>query len=373
MARAARDRGAEVYVMTNVNRFAEPLAAEGFHVIPWTLRRGSLHPLRELRALGEVIRAFRTVRPDLVHHVALKPVLYGTLARMACCRVPVVNAINGLGTVFAGRSIKTRMLRPFMRTALRYSLRQEHSVTVFQTGTDLDMLFGGLKHGHKNIAIIRGAGVDIAAFAPSCEPQGRLVILLPCRMMWDKGVAEFVNTARLLRRYKDAVRFVLVGDTDPENPTGIPRRQLEAWSEEGLIEWWGHRDDMPSVFAQAHIVCLPSHMEGVPKALIEAAACGRPIVATNVGGIPEIVRSGENGLLVPAGNVAALTDALELLITDPRLRQRMGRRGRQIAVEEFSEALVIDQTLEVYRRLTEEPQRCNEAHLVATSYPPEEH
>ena len=327
LARAARDAGADVYVMANGEQFADSLKAEGFHVVPWSVKRGSINPLRECCAISEVIQAYRKIRPDVVHHVALKPIVYGGIATYCFPAIRAVNAINGLGSVFIRNTPKLLLLRPLLQGLLKLALRRNHSHTIFQCHNDA-LFLGATPHGIR-WSVIRGAGVNTDEFVPTPEPPGKPIVLLPCRMIWDKGVAEFVAAARTIRSHHPGVRFVLAGDIDVHNPSGITLRQLRAWTEEGVVEWWGYRNDMTEVFAQVHIVCLPSYSEGVPKALIEAASCGRPIVATAVGGIPEIVRDGDNGLLVPPQNVAALVEALNCLLTNSKKRARMARRGRR--------------------------------------------
>ena len=176
-------------------------------------------------------------------------------------------------------------------------------------------------------------------------------MMLPARMLWDKGVAEFVDAARLLSNRCTEVRFVLVGMIDPGNRSAISDSQIRAWQDEGVVEWWGHREDMPATLAAANVVVLPSYREGLPKVLLEAAACGRAVVATDVAGCREIVRQGVNGFLVPPRDPAALADAVALLIRDPALRAEAGRRSRGIVEQEFSVSKIAGETLTVYREL----------------------
>jgi glycosyltransferase involved in cell wall biosynthesis len=190
--------------------------------------------------------------------------------------------------------------------------------------------------------------VNIQKFSPRPELKGIPLVILPARLLWDKGVKEFVAAARLLRTAGLRARFALVGDNDDGNPASVNVHQLQAWEKEGVIEWWGWKEDMEDVYAQASIVCLPSYREGLPKTLIEAAACGRPIVASDVPGSREVVRPGENGLLVPPRDVSSLAEAMRTLIGNPDMRYRMGNRSRKIAEEEFSTSLIIPQTLSIY-------------------------
>jgi glycosyltransferase involved in cell wall biosynthesis len=352
LARAMRARGAEVVVLTHVNYLEQAIKQEGFQLIPWHISSGSLNPFHEFLAFLQVLRVYRHERPDLVHHVTIKSVIYGGLAARLCGNIPSVNAITGLGHVFISQSWGMRLLRRLLLVLFRWVLRRRGSTTVFQNADNCNDLVKAGVVPQERVVLIRGSGVDVKAFSPRPEPKGVPVVILATRMLWEKGVGDFVDAAGKLREQGVSARFVLVGDPDPGNPACIPRSQLLSWAASGVVEWWGHRNDMPAVFAQSNVVCFPSYYgEGVPKVLIEAAACGRAIVTTDVPGCREVVRNGDNGLLVPAKDANALAGALKALILDPGLRAMMGVRGREIAVREFSEERVIRETLAVYREL----------------------
>lgn len=351
LARKLRDLGTEVWVMTRVQSFGKELVREGFHVLPWQVSRKSLNPIREAFAFLQVLRAYREVAPDLVHHIALKPIVYGGLAARLRGETAAVNMIIGLGHAFLSRSIYMQILRQFLLSLLRLSLRNENSKTILQNRSNLeDILRAGAVKDNQCI-LIRGDGVNLERFSPRPEPDGVPVVILAGRLLWTKGVREFVQAAKLLRGRGISARFVLVGSTDDANPGSIPQAEVRSWVNSKLVEWWGHRDDMPDVFAQANLVCLPSYGEGAPNALMEAAACGRAVVASNVPGCRDVVRHGETGLLVAARNSADLAGALAKLIEDSDLRARMGERGRELAVREYSVDIVLNQTLSVYREL----------------------
>ncbi len=352
LARAAKAAGYEVTVVTRVQEYGGRIRAEGFTLIPLALQRRGSNPWQELRVIAQLVRIYRTERPDIVHHVAIKPVLYGSVAAWLAHVPATVNALAGLGYVFSSNQRKARMLRPLVKLAYHFLLNRANSRTIIQNPEDRRLLTDAAFLGPEKTVLIRGSGVDVDLFAPTPEPQGVPIIVMACRMLWDKGVREFVQAARLLHEAGVAARFVLVGKSDTENPTAVPVSQLVEWQQQGEVEWWGHREDMHRVLALSHIACLPTfYGEGLPKVLIEAAACGRPIVATDVPGCREIVRHGENGLLVSARDAPALAEALKQLILDPVLRQRMGRRGREIVEAEFSVAKVASATLAVYRSL----------------------
>lgn len=349
LARAARDAGFEVVVATRVSEHGEQIAAEGFRLVPIKLRRRSHAPLGEAAALLEIIRLYRRERPDLVHHVALKPTLYGALAAAVTGTPAVVNALTGMGYVFISRDWKARAVRPVIRTCFRLLLDRPGSRLILQNPDDKRMLVKAGVIAPGRVAVIRGSGVDTSHFAPAPEPAGPPVALLVSRMLWDKGIGEAVEAARILRERGVPLRLVLAGAPDPENPASIPEAQLRRWNAEGVIEWKGHVDDVAAALRESHIAVLPSYREGLPKTLLEAAAAARPIVASDVPGCREIARHGENGLLVPARQVGPLADAIERLAGDAELRQRMGRRGREMVEECFSEAAVAGQTLALYR------------------------
>ena len=351
LARAAKAAGYEVVVATRVSAHADAITAEGFKLVPIGLRRSGRNPWRELKAILEIVGIYRRERPDLVHHVALKPVLYGAIAARLAHVPAVVNALAGLGFVFASASRKARLLRPWVAGALRLSVDADDSALIVQNPDDRKMLVEAGIVKAARIRLIRGSGVDIRRFAPSPEPAGTPLVMLPSRLLWDKGVGEFVAAAGLLRERGAEARFALVGDGDPGNPATIPEGRLRAWQAEGAVEWWGRREDMPAVLSSAAIVCLPSYREGLPKVLLEAAACGRPLVATDVPGCREIVIDGGNGLLVPPRDAPALAEAIGRLIKEPGLRADMGRRGRELVEAQFSEERVVAQTLAVYREL----------------------
>jgi glycosyltransferase involved in cell wall biosynthesis len=351
LALAAVAAGYEVHVATPQDQSSSAIAEAGlvFHAIP--LSRKGTRPWLELRSLWALTHLYRRLRPDLVHHVTIKPVIYGGIAARLT-RIPgVVNAVTGLGTIFIARSIPASLLRALVSVIYRFSLNHRNQRVIFQNPDDRDHFVGAGLVKAEDTTLIRGAGVDMGRFMPSPEPSGVPVIVLASRMIADKGIGEFVAAARELRGEGVHARFVLVGDTDAGNPTAIASATLTAWHEEGAVEWWGQCTNMPAVLAAAHIVCLPSYREGLPKVLVEAAACGRPLVTTDTPGCRDICRDQENGLLVKAKDAHSLAAALRRLIQDAPLRRRLGARARQIVEHDFSDATVIRQTLALYREL----------------------
>ena len=351
IARAARDAGWEVLVATRVQAHGERIRQEGLRLIPIGMRRRSLAPWREARTIAELIRIYRRERPDLVHHVAVKPVLYGSLAAAISGVPAVVNALAGMGYVFTSSGLKARVLRPLLRAGFRRLLERRGSRLILQNPDDVAAMTKGTVTAER-VALIRGSGVDTQTFRPREEPEGTPVAVMVSRMLWDKGVGELVEAARLLRARQVPLRMVLVGPPDPDNPASITERQLRDWDAAGHIAWWGERSDVAGIWANSHIAVLPSYYgEGVPKALLEAAACGRPMVATDVSGCREIVRDGVTGLLVPPRDAERLAQALERLARDRDLRRRLGAAARDLVERELSEELVVAQTMALYRSL----------------------
>jgi glycosyltransferase involved in cell wall biosynthesis len=354
LARAARDAGMRVSIATLAHDDGKWIRDEGFRYLPIPFVKGGRHPLGELAAVIKLARLYRTEQPDIVHHVALKPILYGSwAARLA--KVPaVVNAFGGLGYVFVADGWRSYPLRMGIKAGLRYALGLPNSRVICQTSENCEQLITEKVVKQNQAVIIRGVGVDLSIFRPRTENTGTPIIVLACRMLWDKGVGDFVQAARILKQQKMGARCVLVGRQDPGSPTGVPENQLLAWQNEGVVEWWGNCDDMPNVLAAAHVVVLPTfYGEGIPKILLEASACARPVVTTSIPGCKEVVRDGENGFLIPQKDPQALANALTVLLKNPDLRRRMGSRGREIVAREFSAGEMARQTLAVYEELLE--------------------
>jgi glycosyltransferase involved in cell wall biosynthesis len=351
LALALREQGNEVILLSpGETPYHELLQQNGFRSLSFPLQRRRVNPLAEIESIWQIFQIYRREQPDIVHHFTIKPVLYGSLAAHLLGMKKIINAVSGLGYVFTASDNKGKLLRAAAKKMYQLSLRGTQ--VVFQNPDDaayftqLELVKPG------QISLIRGSGVDIHRFQPTQEPQDTPLVILPARMLWDKGIQEFVEAASKLKSRGVPGRFALVGAPDPGNPESVPVENLEKWKREGIVEWWGWRDDMIAVYHSANIVCLPTrYREGTPKTLIEAAACARPIVATNVPGCREVVQDGHNGFLTPPINAEALADALQMLIEKPAERQRMGRNGRVLAVEEFSTDRIISETLRIYHQL----------------------
>jgi len=355
VAKAAAEAGYEVHIAAPEDTASErELAGSGLHLHRLGLHRHRTNPVAELRGFWEIYRMFRRLKPDIVHLVTIKPVLYGGIAaRLA--RVPsVVSAISGLGYVFIGSSLRSRIFGVLVKPLYRFALGHRSQRVIFQNDSDRMTIAGlGVDLSGK-VEMIPGSGVDLAVYAPAPEPEGPVTVVVPSRLLRDKGIVEFVEAARILRREGSLARFVLVGDAPKENPSSVAQGLLDDWKAEGVVEFWGYHSDMPEVFARSHIVVLPSYLEGFPKALIEAAACGRAVVTTDVPGCRDAISPGETGRLVPVRDSAALADAIRGLIEDRQTRLRMGIAGRALAERAFSIEEVTRRHLDIYRGLCTE-------------------
>lgn len=357
VARAARDAGFDVAVATRVADHGAAIRAEGFRLCPLPWRRRGDGALGAGRALAALAALYRNERPDIVHHVALKAVLFGGVAlRLAfpgrAGRPAQIAAVTGLGSGLAPATAPARLARPLLARAVR--LAAAGGAVIVQNPEDRVALTG-LGIAAERIVLIRGSGVDTAHFAPLPEPlpepAGPVVtVALVARMLRSKGVQDAVAAVRRLRAQGLAIELLLAGPADPDNRDSLNEAELAALAAEPGVAWLGRVADVRTAWRRAAIAVLPtSYGEGVPKALIEAAACARAIVATDVPGCREVVRPGETGLLVPPHDVAALAEAIAALAGDPARRQAMGAAGRRLVEREFAEEGVARQTLALYR------------------------
>ena len=318
IARGAVEAGFRVTLASRFGEHRERIEAMGVECVPIRLERTGRNPLGEALAVLDLARLYRRLRPDVVHHVAIKPVLYGSAAaRLAGVR-NVVNAVSGLGYALTAQTPKARALGRAVVLVYRTALGRRGTRTILQNADDRQFFVDRGVLDPDQVVLIRGSGVDLDAFRPSPEPPGPPVVLYAGRMLTSKGVGDLVEAGRHMRAAGVAFRLALAGWSDLSNPEAIAPAQLEVWGREGLAELWGRRDDMAAVFASSHVVALASDREGVPKVLLEAAGAGLPLVATDVPGCREVVDDGSNGFLVSRGDPGSLAAALTRLCRDPR-------------------------------------------------------
>ena len=353
LAIAAKKAGYNVIVATRIADHQEQIERHGIRTIKLLhMKRSSLNPLREMTAFIELLLLVRRETPDLLHMVALKPVIYGSLASRLLGISYRVSALGGLGFIFSSKRTLARFLRPILLTVFRVIFNDPRSRLILQNENDWSLVTKKAGVDQCNVRLIRSAGVNLDKYTETVLPKGKPIVMLASRMLWDKGIGEFVNAAELLHKQGVNALFILIGLPDIENPSSIPHEQLQEWNNTRIVEWWGYRNNMAEIFSQASIVCLPSYYgEGVPKVLIEAMACARPIVTTDMPGCRDLVRGKRNGLMVKPKNSADLAEALKLLLNNPSLCHKMGREGRLIAEKEYSLTKVISETLNVYQEL----------------------
>lgn len=328
----------------------DEIRAHGIRFIPLPTTRGGRNPLVELRVLAFLYKIYKDEQPNIVHHVAIKPVLIGSLAARLAGVPKIVNTLTGLGSIYLNEDWRTTIYRVLITKLLKYTLNSEQVTLIVQNEDDFyfALSLGCVKINQ--LKIIKGSGVDLERFYFTDEEVSPVLrIILPARMLLDKGIKEFKQASQFLTsKYQDKAVFIMAGKIDGENISGVSRSELLIWNSQGGGTWIGHQEDVPRLFREAHIVVLPSYREGLPKALIEAAATGRPIVTTDVPGCREVVEDGYNGLLVKPKDVSSLTEAIDKLITDSALRKQMGINGRKKVEAEFSVQMVLTETFKIY-------------------------
>jgi len=348
IAKEALTRGYEVHVAAGATERAADIEKEGLVFHPLSLARGRAGLIDTLKSIVELGALFRRVKPDIAHLVTIKPVLFGGIAARILGVPHVVAAISGLGFVFLDRGVAANLRRWAVLFLYRLALGSKRAQVIFQNAEDRDSLIGSACIRAKQTIMIKGAGVDLTRFKAEPEREGTPVVILPARLLADKGVREFAQAAQLLRAKGHKARFCLVGEIDPANPASLTTDEIQLWARSGVVEIWGHRDDMPDVMAQAHIVALPSYREGMPKALLEAAACGRAIVTTDVPGCRDAIEPNKTGLLVPERDGPALAAGIESLLIEPERRRALGLAGRALAERCFDVKSVVRQHIDIY-------------------------
>lgn len=354
LALALREAGHEVLLISPPGPYGEKLRDLGLRWQALPMDRRSLNPLREAALLSHLWRLFRREKPDLVHGFTIKCAVYGSLAARVAGVPARVNAVAGMGYVFISNDAKARILRPLVRTLLKLALGGRGARLILQNPDDVALFEAAGLVDAAQVRLIQGSGVDCSRFATNSrvrESGKPLRVLLPARLLWDKGIAEFIAAVRRLKGEGRAIDFLLAGDPDPGNPAAVPEADLRGWVNEGLVQWLGHVDDMPALFASVDMVVLPSYREGLPKGLIEAAACALPLVTTDVPGCREVVTDSVDGLLVPVRDADALAYAIARLQDDPALAMKLGAAARAKALAMFDERIVIARTQAVYAEL----------------------
>jgi glycosyltransferase involved in cell wall biosynthesis len=336
-ANAARDAGFDVVVSAREGSHRHAIEEMGFRFIPWRVKRKSLNPFYELRAIFNLIKIFYTERPTVAYNVTLKPIIYGSIAARFAGTPHTINLFAGLGAWFILKRLSLRLIRAAVMPLLKYIHAEPGTWLMVQNSDDKnDLAKLGIGNPERTV-LVPGSGIDANSFTLMPEPDGPLTAVFLSRMLWDKGVGETVEAARLLKAKGRNIRIVLVGDPDTENPGHVPDQMLKTWDDEGVIEWWGRKKNVQAVWAKAHVALLPSYYrEGIPRSLLEGAACSRPMIGADAPGCRDLVRDGKNGILVPPRDAKAIAEALIRLDEDFELRQRLGKEARKDVEENYS-------------------------------------
>lgn len=362
LARELKRQGYDVVFVCPEGDYVQRMQEEGFRWVNWPLQRRSLNPLNELKSVGTLAKIYRDENPALIHHDTIKPNFYGSLAvKRNRKKAPdhesprVINTFMGLGYLFSSHP-KASFLRRLLLPILRFALQQKEVFTVFSNQRDLNTFLKLNLLKPADAQVLVSECVDIDRFQPGDgskkHPENHYRVLMAARLLWDKGVQEFVDASKALQQQNKHVEFWLAGLPDKENPQWVPEEELNAWEAQRLIQWLGHCSDMPDLLQKVDIATLPTHYnEGLPRFLVESAASGLPLIATDIPACRAIVKDGVNGIIIPTQNADALANAISRLIDDNTLRSNMSEASRSIALSEFDEKQVLKEWLSLYKKL----------------------
>ena len=352
LAKAAQRDGYDVYVITRINKGKKLIESEGIQLIPIDMNRHGKNIFKEILLIVHIIKIYKNIKPDIIHHIALKPTLYGTLASIFLKVPKIVNTVAGLGYIFNSSSSGDRLLSTVIKYTLKLSVYFKSPEFITQNPEDSDFLVRNNITKKNNVHLIRGSGVDPELYKPAKYDREIPTILFASRLLWSKGVKDYVSAAEIIGNKNIPSVFLLAGEPDPENPDSVSILQLDEWNNSGFISYIGQQNNMPELLSEIDIVCLPTYYgEGVPKILIEAASCAIPLITTDIAGCREIVEHGINGYLVPVRDPAAVATMIETLLLDVGLRKKMGSEGRRIVKEGFSMDKVNAGTIKIYNNL----------------------
>lgn len=348
IALGAIDMGYEVHLACKDTGKLEVLQKYGIYTHSLPIKRSSGGLISNFFTFFEIARLIYRVRPDVLHLVTVKPILFGGIAARVFNINRVVAAVPGLGFLYIDTGLKAKIRRFFVGLFYKLALDNTRLKVIFQNGDDRNLISGIVEIEEKNIFMIRGSGVDLSLFQIVPLPHGVPVVIMAARLIRDKGVWEFVSAARILKNRGKCIRFCLVGDIDVENPSSLTSFDIQSIKNEGLVEIWGHRENMPEILSKATVVVLPSYREGLPKVLLEAAAAGKAIITTDVPGCRDAIDEGVTGILVPPRDQDALASAIDFLVSNPDQVSRMGEAGRALAKLEFDINMVVAKHMDIY-------------------------
>jgi len=344
LAKYAISQGYEVSLLTNVTIHKEEIESYGIHLVDWSISRRSANIFFELKSLLTLLKVIQNIKPHIIHSVGLKPILYGAFCAKVCKISVRIFAFAGLGYVFSSQQYLAKTLRPILIIVMKFLLKNKFSTLIMQNEDDQNVFLKENIALKSQIYIIKGAGVDLKLFSVSKNIAQPPIVLLPARLLKDKGIEDFVMAATRLKKDGLNARFVVAGREDPGNPEAIDQASLSKWKDSKIIELWGHIDNMAGAFQRSSLVCLPSFREGLPKALLEAASCGKAIVTYDVPGCREVVINEVNGFLIEFRNIIGLSNAIKKLLSCNHLREDMGAEGRRLVKKHFSQEEIAKQT-----------------------------
>ena len=347
LASIAQKKGFDVVIATRVNSLKKEIESAGLKLIPLNhFRRKSKNPISFFLGIFEIYKIYKSEKPDVVHHVAMKPILFGSIAAKLL-RIPlIVNTIAGQGQIFTAKKGLLKILRPIVKLSLLFLINNDKNHIIFQNKDDR-MAFKFLKKTQSHL--IHGVGVNTSYFQTLPDPQNkRLIVAFVGRFLWHKGIRDFIVAAQIVKRNDHNIRMVMVGKPDDDSPSSIPLERIQQWDRQSLIEYWGYAKDVREIWKKADIVVLPSFGEGLPKSLVEAAACGRPIIATDVPGCREVCIDGETGILVHKHFPRGIYEAILRLSENDALRKKFGANARKKVKESFDETKILKQIIDIY-------------------------
>jgi glycosyltransferase involved in cell wall biosynthesis len=350
IALKAKEVGYDVHVISPTPEGQEKIAMHGLthHLVD--LSRSGTALISELKGFNQLRKTILQIQPDILHTVAIKSVIYGSIINRYFLKKSCVSAVPGMGYSFLGQSQKQKLFQSMLVNLYKLGLKGKNNTVIFQNQDDKQFFESNRILGNSAVELIKGSGVCLKQFSYTPEPESsKIKVVLPARMLWDKGVGEFIEAAKIIAKLDPQLHFILAGDSDPGNRASITNEQLKVWQQLPNVTWLGHQQNMAAVYQECHIVCLPSYREGMPKALLEAAACGRAVITTDVPGCREAIIPNVSGFLVPVRNVSVLQARLLELAASPELRQQMGKAGRKLAEESFCINSVVNKTLDIYQ------------------------
>jgi glycosyltransferase involved in cell wall biosynthesis len=321
-----------------------------FHDLRFT-RQGT-RPLSEIMVIWHLFKLFNDLKPDIVHLVTIKPYLYGGIAAKLAKVPAVVSAVSGLGVVFIAKGLKAKLLRAVLYPLYKLAFSHSNQSIIFQNRDDAEFLVNWVDIPSSKVCLIRSSGVDLNVYQNSAEPTGKITVAFVARLLVDKGIREFINASKILHSNGKEVIFLIAGDLDEGNPASIDKEEVASWKRLPNVTVIGFSKDIAGLYSQSHIACLPSYREGLPKSLIEAAACGKVVITTDVPGCRDAIEPDKTGILVPIKNAKAIADAIEYLIENPDERQEMGAAGRAFSEKEFGIKKIVAEHMELYSKLT---------------------